>query len=64
MINRLLKSVLNQDTAPVVVCDIKDIVVYMNPSAIARYHKTLCMETNTELKVLCFQKFQVGRARS
>ena len=37
MINRLLKSVLDQDTAPVVVCDIKDIVVYMNPSAIARY---------------------------
>ena len=38
---KLLKSVLDQDTAPVVVCDIDDIIVYMNPSAIERYHKDL-----------------------
>ena len=38
---RLLKSVLDQDLAPVVVCDIDDVIVYMNPSAIERYHKDL-----------------------
>ena len=41
MLNKLLKSVLEQDKAPVVVCDIDDIIVYMNPSAITRYHKDL-----------------------
>lgn len=41
MINKLLKSVLDQDTAPVVVCDLDDIIVYMNPVAIERYHKDL-----------------------
>ena len=41
MLNKLLKSVLDQDLAPVVVCDIDDIIVYMNPSAITRYHKDL-----------------------
>ena len=41
MLNKLLKSVLDQDTAPVVVCDIDDIIVYMNPSAVERYHKDL-----------------------
>ena len=38
---KLLKSVLEQDLAPVVVCDMDDIIVYMNPSAIERYHKDL-----------------------
>ena len=38
---KLFKSVLDQDTAPVVVCDMDDIIVYMNPSAITRYHKNL-----------------------
>ena len=41
MLNKLLKSVLDQDLAPVVVCDIDDIIVYMNPCAIKRYHKDL-----------------------
>lgn len=41
MLNKLLKSVLDQDTAPVVVCNIEDIIVYMNPSAVAHYHKDL-----------------------
>ncbi|MBQ4527915.1 MAG: PAS domain-containing protein [Clostridia bacterium] len=41
MLNKLLKSVLNQDLAPVVVCDINDIIVYMNPSAVHHYHKDL-----------------------
>ena len=38
---KLIKSVLDQDTAPVVVCDMDDIIMYMNPCAIARYHKDL-----------------------
>ena len=41
MLNKLLKSVLDQDTAPIVVCDMDDIIVYMNPSAKERYHKDL-----------------------
>ena len=44
MINKLLKSVLDQDLAPVVVCDMDDIIVYMNPSAIEHYHKDLTGE--------------------
>ena len=41
MLLKLFKSILEQDPAPVVVCDIDDIIVYMNPSAIERYHKDL-----------------------
>ena len=41
MINKLFKSILEQDTAPIVVCDLAHIIVYMNPSAIERYHKNL-----------------------
>ena len=47
MLNKLLKSILDQDTAPVVVCDMDSIIVYMNPSAIKRYHKDL---TGSNLK--------------
>ncbi len=38
---KLFKSILEQDTAPVVVCDMEDIIVYMNRSAINHYHKDL-----------------------
>ena len=31
-----LKSVLDADTAPVVICDLEHTVVYMNPASIAR----------------------------
>ncbi len=41
MINKLFKSILEQDTAPIVVCDLKHIIVYMNRSAKERYHKDL-----------------------
>lgn len=41
MLNKLFKSVLEQDRAPIVVCDIEDMIVYMNPSAIERYRKDL-----------------------
>lgn len=47
MLNKLFKSILEQDTAPIVVCDLDDIIVYMNPSAIERYHKDL---TGSNLK--------------
>ena len=36
-----LKSVLDADTAPIVICDIEHTVVYMNPASIARYHTDL-----------------------
>ena len=38
---QLFKSILEQDTAPVVVCDLQSTVVYMNPAAIRRYHTDL-----------------------
>ena len=41
MLNKLFKSIIDQDTASVVVCDMNDIIVYMNPSAIKQYHKDL-----------------------
>ena len=41
MLNKLLKSIIDQDTAPVVVCDMNSVIVYMNPSAIKRYHRDL-----------------------
>lgn len=37
----LFKSVLEQDGAPIVICDIGHTVVYMNPAAISRYHTDL-----------------------
>ena len=37
MMEQLFKSILDQDRAPIVVCDMESVVVYMNPSAIARY---------------------------
>lgn len=36
-----LKSVLEQDTAPVVICNLEHTVVYMNPASINRYHVDL-----------------------
>ena len=42
LLNRLFRSVLEQDRAPVVICDLDSTVVYMNPAAIARYHGDLC----------------------
>ena len=38
---QLLKSILEQDRAPIVVCDMTSTIVYMNPSAIKAYHKDL-----------------------
>ena len=36
-----LKSVLDADTAPIVICDLEHTVVYMNPASILRYHTDL-----------------------
>lgn len=41
MLNKLLKSIADQDTAPIVVCDTDSVIVYMNPSAVRRYHRDL-----------------------
>ena len=41
MLNKLLKSVLDRDTAPVVICDLSHTIVYMNPCAVDRYRKDL-----------------------
>lgn len=37
----LFKSILEQDTAPVVVCDMQSTIVYMNPAGIKHYHNDL-----------------------
>lgn len=33
------KSVLDQDQAPVVLCDLEHTIIYMNPAAVKRYDK-------------------------
>lgn len=41
MLNMLFKSIIDQDKAPIVVCNMNSLIVYMNPSAVARYHADL-----------------------
>lgn len=41
MLNELFKSVIDSDRAAVVICDLDSKIVYMNPSAVARYHGDL-----------------------
>lgn len=38
-LNPFFKSVIDQDCAPVVICDLEHTVLYMNPTAIKRYAK-------------------------
>ncbi|MBQ8379101.1 MAG: fatty acid/phospholipid synthesis protein PlsX [Oscillospiraceae bacterium] len=38
-ISVFLKSVIDTDSAPVVICDLEHIIVYMNPSAVSHYEK-------------------------
>lgn len=38
-ISRLFKSVIDQDDAPIVICDPQNVIVYMNPAARERYKK-------------------------
>lgn len=35
------KSIIDQDTAPIVICDLAHTVVYMNPASVTRYHTDL-----------------------
>ena len=37
----LFKSVMDMDRSPVVICDLNHTIVYMNKSAIVKYHKDL-----------------------
>lgn len=39
MLNAMFKSVLEQDRAAVVLCDLNHTIVYMNPAAVANYAK-------------------------
>ncbi len=41
MLSEILKSVIDQDRAPVVICNLNHIVVYMNRSAVNKYGKDL-----------------------
>ena len=41
MIESYFKSIIDADTAPVVVCDLASTIVYMNPTAVKRYHGDL-----------------------
>lgn len=38
-INVFLKSVIDTDNAPIVICDLNHIIVYMNPCAVKNYEK-------------------------
>ena len=38
-ISPFIKSVLEQDRAAVVICDLEHIIIYMNPAAVKRYEK-------------------------
>lgn len=39
MINMLLKSIVDSDDMPVVICDLEHTIVYMNIAAVKRYSK-------------------------
>lgn len=39
MLNSMIKSVLDQDRSPVVICDLQHTIVYMNAAAITNYAK-------------------------
>ncbi len=41
MLNKLIKSIIDQDKAPIVICDFDSVIVYMNPSSIEKYHSDL-----------------------
>lgn len=39
MINEFFKSVVDSDLKPIVICNLKHEIIYMNPSAVKRYEK-------------------------
>lgn len=40
-ISKFFRSVLDADTASVVICDLEHTIIYMNPASIERYHADL-----------------------
>lgn len=47
LLNKLFKSIIDHDRAPVVVCDLDSVIVYMNPASVEYYH---CDLTRKSLK--------------
>ena len=41
------KSILEQDAAPVVICDLNSVILYMNPAAIDTYHTMTTVDGQT-----------------
>lgn len=39
MINELFKAIIDEDRAPIVICDTNHIIVYMNPAALKNYER-------------------------
>lgn len=59
-LNNFFKSIIDQDTASVVICDLEHTVVYMNPASISRYHTDLtgkslkaCHNADSNAKIDC-----------
>ena len=59
-LSKFFKSVLEQDTVPIVICDLEHTVVYMNPASISRYHTNLtgkslkaCHNADSNAKIDC-----------
>lgn len=40
MLDKIFKSVLDMDRAPIVICDTEHKIIYMNPSAVKKYEKS------------------------
>ena len=40
MLNDYFKSIIDQDRAAVVICNLEHIIIYMNPAAVANYAKS------------------------
>lgn len=40
-LSKFFKSIIDQDNAPVVICNLEHTVVYMNPASIKRYHSDI-----------------------
>ena len=57
-INSFFKSIIDSDTAPIVICDLEHTVVYMNPASVARYKVDItgksikqCHNTDSNAKI-------------
>ncbi|MBR7133046.1 MAG: PAS domain-containing protein [Clostridia bacterium] len=57
-LNSFFKSIIDSDTAPIVICDLEHTVVYMNPASITRYKVDItgksiksCHNANSNAKI-------------